>query len=61
MSPVPLSIDPALMTQLISLMKRLSTTVPEVGAQVRAVDVEQRQPPRLSAQRLSSRSPTAAG
>ncbi|NJP93670.1 hypothetical protein HCN51_30225 [Nonomuraea sp. FMUSA5-5] len=34
MSPVPLGIDPALMTQLISLMKRLSTSIPEVGAQV---------------------------
>ncbi|MEU8361232.1 DUF6571 family protein [Nonomuraea sp. NPDC048882] len=32
--PTPLGIDPALMTQLISLMKRLSRTVPEVGAQV---------------------------
>lgn len=32
--PTPLGIDPALMTQLISLMKRLSTTVPEVGSQV---------------------------
>ncbi|MEV4079282.1 DUF6571 family protein [Nonomuraea fuscirosea] len=32
--PTPLGIDPALMTQLISLMKRLSGTVPEVGAQV---------------------------
>ncbi|SEU43241.1 DUF6571 family protein [Nonomuraea wenchangensis] len=30
----PLAIDPTLMTQLISLMKRLSQTVPETGAQV---------------------------
>jgi hypothetical protein len=32
--PVPLGIDPALMTQLINLMKRLSTTIPDMGAQV---------------------------
>ncbi|MEV5560763.1 hypothetical protein AB0L44_44615 [Nonomuraea wenchangensis] len=30
----PLAIDPTLMTQLISLMKRLSQTIPETGAQV---------------------------
>ncbi|WP_302893170.1 DUF6571 family protein [Actinomadura luzonensis] len=37
MSPgpaTPLSIDPALMTQLIALMKRLAHTVPDVGVQV---------------------------
>ncbi|MEZ7127636.1 DUF6571 family protein [Nonomuraea sp. AD125B] len=47
----PLAIDPTLMTQLISLMKRLSQTVPETGAQVDKA---------LSTVRLSMPGPGAA-
>ncbi|MER7362411.1 DUF6571 family protein [Nonomuraea wenchangensis] len=47
----PLAIDPTLMTQLISLMKRLSQTIPETGAQVDKA---------LSTVRLSMSGPGAA-